>query len=266
VVGSSVVDLLLYNEPAMNIIQKFEVLSMEHSDHMPIRVGLKTNTKHTKHIPQLTKEKYKFPTEPLVVQSLKENLDAKLSVIDLTADINVIGDALNSAVFNTCEEMEIIQVPKQIVHKPRWFDLDCKKLKLLMNSSLSAFRRNKVHEYSDQLQAKYQVAKKSYEAETKKKSEDQKIEIELKLSDHRVSKSFWSTFNNLNFKEKIANTISNSSWSNHNSNVFKVTSTYNPITIEIPSEYKPDPILDSDFNVFEVKLALNRLQSKKAPR
>jgi len=134
-----------------------------------------------------------------------------------------------------------------------------------MKTCLRAFRRNQDPECSQYLQAKYQNAKKSYEMEIRKKSEEQKKETESKLMNHQNGKSFWSAFKSLNYVLRIINIISKSDWFKHYKNVFTTPTDYTPISIEIPPEFEPDPILDAEFNVFEVKLAMKRQKPNKAP-
>jgi hypothetical protein len=69
-------------------------------------------------------------------------LDSRLEEIDLSEEIDKIGENLNGAVLATCKEMELIQSPRPYVPKPRWFGLDCKRLKNGMKTCLRAFRRN----------------------------------------------------------------------------------------------------------------------------
>jgi hypothetical protein len=85
------------------------------------------------------------------------------------------------------------------------------------------------------------------------------------LINYRNGKSFWSAFKSLNYVPRFINNISKSDWFKHYKNVFLTPTDYTPITIEIPREFEPDPILDAELNVFEVKLAIKRLKTNKAP-
>jgi len=267
VCGQSVVDLLLYSNSLAPLVQKFQVIHQEHSDHFPIYLSLQPkNTKPcTKKLTSCCKKKIRFPREPEQQHELKLILDSRLEEIDMSSDIDSIGSALENAVVQTCSGLNMIQLPKPITSRPRWFDLDCQQLKTKMKRCLRDFRENYVPDLTNYLQETYRVAKRNYETTIRNKSENFKHEMQLKLMDHKNSASFWSAFKSISLSQhQSPNTIPKPSWFQHFSNVFSVPNFVTPEPIEILSNYEPDPILDEEINVFEIKLALKKLKANKA--
>jgi len=264
--GSSVVDFLLFSNSATSLINKFEVLESHHSDHFPIYVQLiGTHCNETVSPAPTHEKKIVLPNDLLAIRKFKRILDIRVEAINTATDINQLGGSLENAIIQTCTKLDMVKKPRKLDMKPKWFDRECNQLKYLMKSALRKFRRNQIPDMTSHFEDNYRNLKSKYCELVREKSAQHDLNTQTRLHNLKSSQSFWSTFNSRNSSAYAQNTIPKLKWFEHYTNVFTVEGEYVPVSIEVPdNDTNLDPILDADINIFEIKMALNRLKPNKA--
>lgn len=268
VAGSSVVDLLLYSTQTHTLIKTFKVLDFTHSDHFPILLTLNSTNPKTKFAnpnPVLfSKRKILFPTDKNCIHKFYQTLDKRLDSLHPQMDINLIYNDLANSIADTCTELQLWKEPKPIISSPHWYDKNCLQLKKETKRNLRALRRNTDPTLKSLLESNYRAHNKIYNETIQQKAEAFKASTQDKLLNHKDSKSFWSAFKSLNYSVPANNNIKIDEWYNHFSRVFTIPTPYNPNPIALPTDFTPDPILDTEFNIFEMRVASKKLKAKKA--
>jgi hypothetical protein len=124
-----------------------------------------------------------------------------------------------------------------------------------MNHSLRALRKNKNSTNLPLYEDIYRKARFTYSKYIDTRIEQDKLDTQQNLTNHKNTKDFWSIYNHITRSHTQNNHIRRQSWFQHYRTVFSIPGLYSvpPITIDPNSTL--DNILDADFNVFETKIA-----------
>jgi hypothetical protein len=264
--GASVVDLFIYSHSLSPLIQQFSVLSLTYSDHFPISVtlNLADGPNAEARIPTVSKTKVVIPNNKTEIDTLRQMIDMRLTSLAPSEDVEELNSQLINSLISTLTSQNLIRQPRLIHPKPLWFDKECRSLKFNMNQSLCSLRRNDNSINRSEYESRYRTSRSIYTKYVESRVEQEKRQNISKLTNTKSGSSFWSTFKRMNPSPASSNPINSESWFKHFTSVFSIPGGYHVAPILLQPDYNPDPILDTDFNVFEVKMATKKLKPGKA--
>jgi len=263
--GSSVVDLLLYTPTVTGATQSFRVLDLPHSSHFPILTNLifQLNVPISQVIP---KKKIILPKSQEKLNELKIELNVKLGELGCELGAGPLSNSVAEVILGVCKDHNLLKRPTQN-NKPVWFDSECKELKFIKLQKLRRFRRVDAHKPDKRRDTliDYLQVKKLYLDTCTKKREEHRRDAEEALCTAKSPSKFWKTVKLLRMKNaSLPTSIDTQKWFKHFNNVFNPADQLHFPPSSATTNFAEDGILDREFNIFEVKLALKRLKNKKA--
>lgn len=256
--GCSVNDLCCVSLDWIDTVCDFKVENEIYSDHMPIVMYLDLYTQQLKQqllplLPKVpwTKQDERFFKNKLNLKVSSQNqIPEKDRISVLIAMIKDCAFGGNNNNFNQHYQAS----------KNKWFDTECRKLRNSCFKKLNLFRKSNLTSDKEL----YVKTKVEYKKLCIIKKTNYYTDLCNSFSQVRDSKHFWELANSLKFSKYVSgNSITPEQWINH------FMSLLNPVRKPFDINYVPniiiDESLDKPFEMLELKRALQKAKSGKAP-
>jgi exonuclease III len=270
--GNSTIDLFLSSIDLVNAFTSIEIVNRIDSHHMPIELQAKIphpipdDTFYS----QQKFDKIKWDNEKvdsflkcLLNEESKIALNEASDTIDFCVDSAL--DKFVSVIVSAAQCMRrTIYVGGRVTGRNKWFDLECRHAKRKVQRALNKYTRtNRAAEKTSYLQLRSEYQKLIKE---KKKMYKNSIQEQL-LQSSKDSTLFWSLIKRTKAKKTQQPKIDLNVWKNHFERILgqHEASEFDQTNEELLEDLTLDPDLDSKITELEVRQAIRRLKSGKAP-
>jgi hypothetical protein len=254
-VGESVNDIAAVSNSSLQKILSFSVSNANWSDHFPIELKIKTEARdeNAKKITLLPKLIWRFNWNQKYCEALEKQ------------------DTLKSENLNMRQVSEIIKKsypptfkPKKQLHKQKWFDADCEKARKDSFQKLQDWRKEHRMFEKEVKRNSYIRSNRYYATLLQIKKERYYIALEARLNNVRDVKEWWRIAKEFNDSSFIIGTaVTAEDFRSHFQKLL------NPerrlCDYQFAEPYIEDHLLDRDFEIDEVILAMKLLKDGKAP-
>ncbi len=255
--GSSTVDLSFISKKYQSQVKSFKVNHSEYSHHAQILMSISSHNSTCKDINTTTKIKWEDKKRTNFLQQLHKLQDKE----------NCTYEKIKSLIFKSAKiaGLKTTQTLKNINTQVRWNDDELIKLKSHYRYCVRQFRKCS---NCDIPKLRYcRSAMLSAKENYLKKSEEKKVRyyenLKSKLLSAKNGKMFWSALDVFRKGRTSSGSseIEMETWKAHFSSVFKSTN----ITEKVLLPECHDEILDAEFTMFELVIAIKKLSNGKAP-